>query len=65
LRYRDLIAEQEIIDRDIEDHETNAELPPATLQHDLPRAPDVRGTESGEIFWQVASGDDPDMINIA
>jgi hypothetical protein len=27
--------------------------------------PNVGDTEAGEIFWQVASGNDPDMINTA
>jgi hypothetical protein len=54
-----------MIERDIEDRETNVEFPSIILQSDFPAAPDDGGAEAEEVFWQVASGHDPNTVDIA
>jgi hypothetical protein len=51
LHYRVLIAQRRIIERDIEDRETNVEFPSVILQSDFPAAPDDGGAEAEEVFW--------------
>jgi hypothetical protein len=88
LRFRDMIAQQGLFERNIEewclDNSDSGGINPwrARLDHVVPAVPvalrthvpslsdfvtdpNVGSTEVGEIFWQVASGNDPDKINIA
>jgi hypothetical protein len=88
LRFRDMITEQGLFERDIDerclDDSDSGGINPwrARLDHVVPAVPVapcarvpnlsdsstnpyVGSTEAGEIFRQVASGDDPDMINVA